>query len=127
MPNEPVNVFPPPYPYTLVATMPIPCFNPMHTPVADPLRIPTPIVSPAPGSPHSQNPLRHYAFGPTPISTQHLTSYAYHDPRSPYSIEQAGIRARQRFFEALFWAVATWCLIGFMIGSSAAHIVYSFQ
>ena len=54
-------------------------------------------------------------YGPTPIA-QTQTVLPYYDPRSPYMREQAIIRARWRFMEALAWALGIWVAVGIVTG-----------
>ncbi|KAF8239018.1 hypothetical protein L208DRAFT_1386869 [Tricholoma matsutake] len=57
----------------------------------------------------------HNEFGPTPLTTQALTPYAYYDARSPYSLAQADSRARWRFIVTLLWALALWFAFGCLV------------
>lgn len=54
-------------------------------------------------------------FGPTPAQNLQLP-YAYYDPHSLHSVQQADSRARWRFIRAMVWAVGLWCLLGMLIG-----------
>jgi len=54
-------------------------------------------------------------FGPTPLTTQALTSYAYYDARSPYALAQADNRARWRLIVALLWAFGLWFAVACLL------------
>ena len=80
--------------------------------------------SPVPSTPpffHPVNPHIHHShphvYGPTPLPQTVGSVLPYYDPRSPYSLEQAGRRARWRFFGALIWALGIWTAIGLVTGS----------
>lgn len=71
------------------------------------------------------------ASGPTPITSyfpvgvvspdgQTVAFLPYHDPRSPYAIDQAIVRARRRFFGALLWALAIYIVMGGFVGGGIA-------
>lgn len=62
----------------------------------------------------------HPAFGPTPLAQQPETLLPYYDPRSPYSVEQAGVRARKRFIGALFWAIVLILVAGMITGTGVS-------
>jgi hypothetical protein len=68
----------------------------------------TPSQLPPPGPAHNE-------FGPTPLTTQTLTPYAYYDARSPYSLTQADTRARRRFIVAALWAFGLWFAFGCLV------------
>ncbi|KZT29426.1 hypothetical protein NEOLEDRAFT_1145164 [Neolentinus lepideus HHB14362 ss-1] len=57
------------------------------------------------------------AFGPTPLAQQQETLLPYYDPRSPYSVEQAEVRARKRFVGAVVWAFALMFVAGMVTGA----------
>lgn len=58
------------------------------------------------------------AMGPTPLAPGGPTVLPYYDPRSPYSLAEARVRARRRFFWALLMALALFALGGGFTGTA---------
>jgi hypothetical protein len=59
--------------------------------------------------------------GPTPITAQGAHLLPFHDPRSPYALQQAVSRARWRFFGAFMIAWAISLLFGGITGAAVAN------
>ena len=59
---------------------------------------------------------RHAAYGPTPLAQNLGGSLPYYDARSAYAVEQAAVRARWRFVEALAWGVGIYFGMGLVTG-----------
>ncbi|KAF8076712.1 hypothetical protein FPV67DRAFT_1472413 [Lyophyllum atratum] len=89
-----------------------------------PSQLPTPVTAPGRSGPAGepmQYPQNHDRFGPTPLSPQLLTPYAYYDPWSPHSMTLADARARRRFIGAFLWGVAIWCIMGLLFGEEVVN------